>query len=248
MNDNVLLEYAEPEAAKAPARSVNGFKLDWETWRITMGGGRFAYEFGRPTHADIFARSESVAREIEIGRDNSYKLPDPTVGEDIDAAFFDTMIKEVVGFDGREVPQRFKAAAVSSLYSREIDLDEGCDIFDDELVIVESIGTGDEPDFVIKHSLRTPTEDELRRYRRRSVAGEVKPGKRGRQIFKPRPTLKAAVEFYDLLFQGIDGVYIGDGQRFDESNRAAFVEFVDPIIKDMVIDLLVSKLTDALSD
>lgn len=210
------------------------YPLDWETQEVRLAEGRFVHTVRRPTVEEIFDRDRDLQSEIPIGKDGSYKLPDPTATEDVDVALYDKIVTAVSGYPG-EVPASHKSAVITGLYRRDIDVEEGADIFADIVPIVEEIGTGDEPDFVIRHFMRQPTEDELRKFRRRNSAGEIKPGKRGRQRFVTKSSLRLAVEYYDLWLERIDGVKPADGQ-------------VDPLIKRQVVQTLVDAISGGLLD
>lgn len=224
---------------------LSEYPLDWETTTVKLKEGRFKHKLRRPTAEEIFEREESLQSDIPIGKDGTFSMPDPTATEEADAAFYDKLIISTEGYTG-DVPAVHKAKAIQGLYLREIYIDEAADPFAPEVAVIEEIGSGDEPDFTIVHIMRQPTEGELRRYRRRSSAGEVKPGKRGRQRFVSRSTLKNAVEHYELWCQRVEGV------RFDEKNilpdALSFKAGVDPLIKRLVVQELVEAIVGGLLD
>lgn len=243
MNDNVLIRKEDP----AGSDTTGLFRLDWETSRIKLGGGKFTHEMRRPQLDELLERDRGLQTEIPIGRDGSYQMPDPTAAEDVDAELYDRLTVSTSGYAGA-VPTSHKAAAVRGLYNREFAIAEGSDIFGDEVSVTEEIGSGAEADFTIVHVLRQPTEEELRQYRRKTAsAGEVKPGKRGKQIFVSRSNLKAAIAFYDQLMVAVRGAHIG-GETFRDDLRQAFANAVDPLIKKDVVSLFVGELTQGLSD
>lgn len=192
---------------------------------------------------------EDLQQDIPIGRDGSYSLPDPTVNEAVEAAIYDQIAERATGYpENQEVPRHHKALAFKGLYQREVEVDPDADLFGDEIPVIDEIGSGIEADFVIRHILRQPTQSELNSYRRKSSAtNQVKPGKRGRQIVATRSGLKNAAMFYDLWLVRIDGASV-DGQGWSNDNRAAFAAIVDPLLKKKVVEQLVAKLTDGLSD
>ena len=229
-------------AATVPASRL--FPLDWETQKINLKDGRFSHVVRRPTAEEIYAREDERHREIPIAKDNSMSLPDPTEGEAIDAEYFDKIVQESKGYKG-VIPVEHKAAAFQGIYLREIYVDEDVDIFADEVPVTEEIGQGDEPDFVITHVLKQPSESERTRFRRRSAGGKLKPGRRGRQNFVPKSNLKEAVDAYDRWCIRVDGACL---KADPSADAAALKNAVDPLIKRMVIETLIQELTGNLLD
>lgn len=244
MNENVLIK--EEPAANAPASSSTDrlFPLDWETTVVKLKEGRFKHELRRPTSEEIFARDADLQREIPIAKDGSFSMPDPTANEDDDAKIYDLLVQNTDGYTG-DVPVAHKAAAFNGLYVREIYIDDDADVFADQVTVLEEIGSGDDPDFTIEHIMRQPTEAELKRYRRRSSSGEVKPGKRGKQRFVSRSTLKNAVEHYDMWCVAISGARLKSDANAD---AAALKAAVDPLIKRQVVQTLVEAVVGNLLD
>lgn len=223
------------------------FPLDWQTTKVRLGEGRFEHTLRRPTVEELLERDKQLQSNVEIGKDGAYKLPDPAIDEDTDAAAYDKVAIATQGYPG-EVPAMHKAAAFRGMYRRIIEVDEDCSPFDELITVNEEIGDGDEPDFVISHVLRQPTEEELRLYRRKMQTGEIKPGKRGRQTFVTRSTLRTAVEFYDKWISSIAGGTVG-GETWTGSFAADdFISAVDPLIKRMVVQALYAKISEALLD
>lgn len=255
MSDNILQieRDQQPVAANAPASLTSvvttdeGYKLDWDQTVIDLGKGR-KLTLRRPTHAEILARESEMQSEIPIGKDGGYVLPDPTLNEAIDAKYFD-LVKvgdEGYGYAGT-IPEQHKAAAFTGLYSREIYVDEEFDLSQDQVPVLEEIGSGLEPDFTIVHVMRPPTEAELKIYRRKSSAGEIKPGKRGRQKFVTQSNLRTAMSFYAQWLVDIVGATV-EGKAFSEAERAAFIAHVDPLIQRQVTNAVVEAFTAKLSD
>lgn len=222
------------------------YKLDWESIDLKLAKGRFVHTLRRPTVDEILARDKEIESETPIGRDGSFSLPDPTATEEIDAKYYDKIMIAVTGYPG-EVPARHKAAAFNGLYRREIDLNDGTDVFAEEITIVEEIGTGDEPDFTIKHVLRQPTEADLKKFRQRSHGGELKPGRRGKSIFRPYSNLRLAITLYDQWLVSISGAQVG-GKTFSADNRLEFLAAVDPLIKRGIVSTIVGEVSSGLLD
>lgn len=97
----------------------------------------------------------------------------------------------------------------------------------------QEIGAGEEPDFVVTHILRHPTEAEWSRYRARAVTRlNVQGSKEPRTIV--RTNLTAAGELYDALLARIEGASVGGAGWTDES-RESFISLVDPKIKQLIV-------------
>ena len=254
MNDNILqIERDQPVVETPPAflTSVvtpeDAYRLDWDQTVIDLGKGR-KLMLRRPTQAEILARESEMQSEIPIGKDGGYALPDPTINEAIDAKYFD-LVKvgdEGYGYAGT-IPEQHKAAAFTGLYQREIYVDEAFDLSQDHVPVLEEIGSGLEPDHTIVHVMRPPTEGELKIYRRKSAAGEIKPGKRGRQKFVTQSNLKTAMSFYAQWLVRLDGATV-EGKVFSDEERAAFIAHVDPLIQRQVTNAVVEAFTAKLSD
>lgn len=248
-NENILtIEQDQPVAnapASLPVALIGSYPLDANQVRVSLKGG-CVVTFRRPTAAEVLDRDAEMQLEIPMGRDGSYALPDPTINDTIDAKFFDLIKTEVTGFKG-EMMEQHKAEAIKGLYGREIYVDENFDITDETVPVFEEIGSGAEPDFTITHIMRPPTESELKLYRRKSAAGELKPGKRGRQKFVMRSTLKMAMDFYAQWLVGIQGATV-DGQDTELLQLPVLTGNVDPLIQRQVVNAVVEAFTAALSD
>lgn len=254
VNDNILqIERDQPPASGAAAslRSVVApaglYELAWDQTVIDLGKGR-KLTLRRPTPAEILERDAELQTEIPIGKDGGYQLPDPTLNEAVDAKYFDLVKvgEEGYGYAGT-IPEQHKAAAFNGLYKREIYVDESFDFAAAEIAVLEEIGSGIEPDYTIVHVMRPPTEAELKLYRRKSSGGEIKPGKRGRQIFKTASNLRAAMSFYAQWLTRIDGATV-EGREYSDADRAVFIAHVDPLIQRQVVNAVVEAYTAQLSD
>lgn len=236
----------KPPATAGGTDTAAAYKLDWVDIDIDLGKGR-KVTLRRPTAAEILARDAELTTEIPIGKDGGYALPDPTVNEEIDAKYFD-LVK--VGETDFELWEQQKAALFNRLYQREIYVDEEYVVGDDPIAVVEEIGSGNEPDFVVTHLMRMPTESEIKMYRRKSASGELKPGKRGRQKFVTSSNLKTAMSFYSQWLTGIEGATIEgkDTEFFAREALPVLAAHVDPLIQRQVVNAVVEALTTKLSD
>lgn len=223
------------------------YKLDWESIEVTLAKGRFTHILRRPTAEQILKREDDLQQEIPIRPDGSYSLPDPTLGEAVDAKLYDEIVVEAQGYTDA-VWDVHKSHAVQAIYRREVELEEGADPFGEEIAIIEEIGSGDLPDFTVRHVMRRPSQSELDSYRRKSAAGsQIKPGKRGRQVLVTKSNLKHLIPFYDLWLVRVEGATVG-GETFTDATRADFLAAVDPLIKRRVVAELAEAISAALRD
>lgn len=137
------------------------------------------------------------------------------------------------------MPTAHKATAIAGLYvakcTVEGSVDEGFNLDGDTYTIRQELGAGETPQYVILHTLKQPTEGELREYNRRANTATSVTGSRKRKI-RVRTNLKADVELYDKLATAITGATPGDPRM------------VDPIFKRQVVQTLIAKLNVSLSD
>ncbi|MEZ5421854.1 MAG: hypothetical protein R2682_02010 [Pyrinomonadaceae bacterium] len=222
------------------------YKLDWNDTEVRLAKGRFRHTLRRPDAELILQREREIPNEIPLRKDGSYSIPDPTVTEETDAKYYDQLVSETAGYDGRDVPTQHKAAAFQGLYVREIFVDEDEDLFADQVTVTEQIGPDDDPQFVIRHVLAVD-ERQLQKARRKFAAGHLEHDKRGRQKYVAEQNLSAAMEFYRSWLVRIDGATV-NGETFSPATRDAFFETVDPLIQRKVVKTLVDEVCGRLLD
>lgn len=228
----------ETTAVTTASALTKPYKLDYETIDVVLKGGRFTHTLKRPTPVQLLERERMLQTEIVIDKDGGAELPDSSLTESANVALFDQCVVESKGYKG-VVPAAHKAAVITGMYQSYIELDEDSDIFGDEVTIRQEIGGDSEPEYVILHVLRQPTEDELRKYKASTGGGRILPGKRGKQVIKTHSNLRKASEFYDKLCVRVEGVTCESGPAVDA---------VDLLIKREVVGTFVKELTDNLLD
>lgn len=144
-----------------------------------------------------------------------------------------------------------KSLAIDAVYKtfcQVEDIDEGIALTGQEWVVRQSIGTNrDKPDYVVRYTLRQPTEAERREYRRTMGSTMVLKGKR-KAHYKMGSNLKAYVKLFDALVIVVNGGTV-QGQAFlGSQNRSAFLAAIDPIFKQQVILTLMTSLDGELRD
>lgn len=225
----------------------NLYPLDWNTTTVKLAKGRFTHTLNRPSNELLIERSDELAFEIPIAKDGSYSIPDATVQEEIDAKYAERIrAGEPTGYKGT-IPQAHLAAAFQGLFQNEIYVDEDCDIFGDEIVVIEEIGSGDEPDYVIKHFLRAPDEKELKKVRQKLSNGQMKPDKRRRQKYVEKSKLRPIMAYYSAWFTRIEGAKIGD-RPFAPERRDEFLSEINALTQFAVVKAIVQELTGNLLD
>lgn len=227
-------------------KSEKLFPLDWQTTDVKLAKGRFTHTLSRPSTELMLEREDELEMEVPIAKDGSYSLPDSTEQEEIDAKYQREICVSTSGY-GAEPPTAHRAAAFQGLFQREIYLDPDCDPFGEEVTVIEEIGGGDEPDFVIRHVLRAAEETEVKRFRQKNNNGRLMPDKRGRQKFVQKSNLRSAMTFYQSLFSRMAGASVG-GNAFSDDRRDQFIEAVNPLIQRKVVAVYVEALTGNLLD
>jgi len=223
------------------------YPLDWKTTDVKLAKGRFTHTVSRPLADLMIERENELNTETPIAKDGSYDLPDETAMEEVDAKYYEKIKINAEGYGDRDIPTLHKAKAFQSLFVREIYVDDDCDIFDEEIEVIEEVGSGDEADFTIGHILRQPEEKELRKIRQSFRGGKLAPDKRGRQKFVEKSNLRKAMMYYSTYIVRIKGASVGD-EKFSPERRAEFIANVNPLIQRRVVKALVEKLTGSLLD
>ncbi len=240
--------FEQSEIPNPQPQTADGlYPLDWNTTEVKLAKGRFTHILQRPTSELILERDALLETEIPIAKDGSYSLPDETASEDIDVKYYDRLANDSHGYGEREIPALHKAKAFQALFQREIYVDESADIFDEEIIVIEEIGSDNEPDFTIRHVLRAPDEKDLKRIRQAINNGRLMPDKRGRQKFVSHSNLRKMMSFYAQYFVRLDGAKI-DERPFSDDRREEFIEAVSPLVRRRVVALLVAELSGKLSD
>ena len=149
----------------------------------------------------------------------------------------------------RAIPNAHKIAAVEKLYAIQAKLPErGEDeeaggfklVGASDVEVILEIGSEKEPDFVIYHRLRTPSESEWSKYLgANSEVREVRtPGSREKQRrVKVIKNLSADVELYNSIFQEVRGAQAG-GAEYTPEKRELFLQEIDALHKQVVIQAL----------
>lgn len=224
------------------------YPLDWKTTDVKLAKGRFVHTLSRPANELLLERADEFDTEIPIAKDGSYAMPDEQTQEEIDAKYYARVTAdEPTGYGEREVPTLHKAKAFQGLFLSEIEVDEDADIFDEEIRVNEEIGSGDDPDFVIGHILRTPEEKELNKIRKIFRNARLMPDKRGRQKFVEKSNLRKAMQYYSQYLARIEGASVG-GQKFSPERREEFINNINALTQRAVLKALVEKLTGSLLD
>ncbi len=223
-------------------------QLDWQTTDVNLAKGRFTHTLARPSNELLLEREDELNTEIPIAKDGSYELPDATAQESVDAKFCDAVkANEPQGYGEREVPTLHKARAFQGLFLSEVFADEEADIFDEEITVFEEIGSGDDPDFTVRHVMRVPGEKELNKMRKIFAGGKLAPDKRGRQKFVQKSNLRKAMAYYSQYIVSIEGASVG-GQKLSEGQLGVFVDLVNALTQRAVVRALVEKLSGKLLD
>lgn len=215
----------------------------------------------KPTLQELIERENQITYEmVEISsREEEMKTDDDAAN----SRLWDKIIQQVKGYRGagewRDITEEekaqmrpgHKATAIRAMYAGSCSIEgdeDGVSIGADTWTVRHEIGAGKEPDFIVRHSLREPTEAERSKYKRSaSSTSYIKGAKKARVTV--RTNLRAYVELYDALTENVVGGTVGGNGLFTNSIfRAEFIPAIDPIWKRQVIQTLMSALEAQLSD
>jgi hypothetical protein len=211
----------------------------------------------KPTLAELIEREQQINYElVELNsREDEIRSDDDLAN----ARLWDKIILEVKGYRGvddwRAVTDEDRAAmkpghktmAIRALYAASCQIegdDEGVSIGADVWTVRHEIGAGKEPDFIVRHTLREPTEAERIKFKRSSSSTSYVKGAKKSQV-RVRTNLKAYCELYDALITIVEG---GSVNGLVGANLELFRAAIDPIWKRNVIQTLMSALEAQLSD
>ena len=219
-----------------------------------------SHKLRKPTLMELVARDRDVNLEIvEISPREEQIVTDD---EAANARLWDKLILSVKGYAGNaqwaEIPDGDKAGvrtghkttAIKAMYIGDCsivgDVDSEVSLTSDTWVIRQSIGDVDNPQFVIDHTLREPTESERIQFKRSaSKVSFIRGGKKTRT--RIGQDLTAFVKMYDLLVEGIIGGSV-NGVEYAPSNRQAFLAAIDPTWKRLIVQTLMNAIEAALLD
>jgi hypothetical protein len=213
----------------------------------------------KPTLEELNERESLI--KYETVKINSRETEARSDQQAADARLWERVVEAVKGYDGGEEwrdlddhsKSRFnpshKSDAINLLYAMKSEIhgdDDFVPIGPSDWTVRQEIGPNREPDFVVYHVLREPSEEERQRYNRGKSSTAYVAGTR-REEARMRTYLKASIELYDALIQEIKGGTVG-GDQFSESNRKAFLAAVDPLMKRDAVQTLLAALEAQMSD
>ena len=218
-----------------------------------------SHRLRKPTLEELNERESLI--KYETVKINSRETEARTDQSAADARLWERIIEAVRGYDGSEewreledaAKSRFnpshKSDAVTLLYAMKSEIygdDDFVPIGPSDWTVKQEIGANRDPDFVVYHVLREPTEEERQRYNRGKSSTAYVAGTR-REEARMRTYLKASVELYDALIQEIKGGTV-EGEAFSASNRKKFLFAVDPLMKRDALQTLLGALEAQMSD
>lgn len=244
-----------PQAAENAAYSLDVSEFEIQ---ITSNSKVAVHKLRKPTLDELIKREEmSVYETEEIDKGQDKINVDY---ERANVALWDKIALQVKGYrTGSAGPEDWltvdpglaarisgahKSTAIEGLYSSTCEVEQGEEDgfnLDGELFTVkQEIGPNrSEPDFIVRHTLRQPSESERQEYRRKASSTVLM---RGSKKTKARvlTNLKASVDLYDKLFVGIEGV---TGVEIGKE-----LKFIDPLWKRQVVVALMQSFESSLSD
>lgn len=212
----------------------------------------------KPTLGELLEHEAQTVREVQEVNKNEDRIVSDT--EKANANLWDKLILKIQGYRGFDQEREpsadekaqmrpgHKSTAVLAMYdaTAEVeDTEDGLGLSGDKWRIKHGIGPNETPDFTVYHILREPNEDERIKFKRTQSSQSLIRGKKTR--IKLAATLKAHVELYDALLDGIEGGTV-NGETYSAANREAFIKAIDPFWKRQVVAALMDSLEAALLD
>lgn len=219
------------------------------------------HKLRKPTVAELLDRESQITYEmVEISsREEEIRTDD----EMANARLWDKVAVAVKGYKGFDdwheltpedrsaMRSGHKSIAIRMLYAGtcEIEGDEdSVSIGADTWTVRQEIGAKKDPDFVVRHILREPTEAERAKFKRSSSSTSYVKGAKYQQV-RIRTNLRAYIELYDALIENVIGGTVGGrGLATDNGFRNQFIPAIDLIWKRQIIQCLMSTLEAQISD
>lgn len=264
------------EAIRNPQSATPAYPLDQTeiTVNIKAGGKVLSHKLKRPTLAQLIEREDRISVQSQAVSDTEEAIIGDSDDEVANAKLWDEIAVEVKGYRmanepvdvvnnwrttaelKKYIPAAHKSGAIRAMYQSTVELEkddtEGFTLGAQEWTIRQTFGDPDFPAFLIRHRLRTPTENDRREFKRKATEVRFGRGSR-RQTTKVLTRLKAYVDMYDLLVVGIAGATMNDQtwESYSAPNVAGlggFIAAVDPIFKRQVVDCLMKEFDARVSD
>lgn len=214
----------------------------------------------KPTLQELNEREDRIVYKL-IGA--SSREEEIVSSEEVaNARLWDAIILKVKGYrdapDWHELTEEEKTAmrsghkstAIRTLYAGTAEIEgaeDGITIGADHWTIRHEIGLSrDNPDFIVKHILREPTEAERLKYNQTSTRTTILKGAKRPQR-QVQTKLKPPADLYDVLIEDVQGGTVNGGE-FHNGNRKDFLAAVDPVWKRLVILILMNTLEAQISD
>lgn len=212
----------------------------------------------RPTFDELNEREGQVKYEMIALTSSKDELQ--TDDESANIRLWNKIVVAVRGYSGaddwRELSDEEKAQmrpshkvmAVRGMYAGSCELEGDPDyvpIGPATWTVRQSVGANeDRPDYVVRHTLREPTEAERMKFKP-STTSYVRGARKLRVQVTTR--LKPYAELYDALIERVEGATVS-GRPFGGENRAQFLAAVDTMWKRQVVQCLMSALEAQLLD
>lgn len=227
---------------------------------ITAGKHILSHKLAKPTLAQLVERENASSYETESISNEEERVS--AEDEPANARLWNQIAREVKGYRLNKadthpitewrpvtdelkaaIPASHKATAIRGLYQFTTEIesgeDEGFTLAGDTWTVKQIFGDADFPVYLVRHTLRTPSEAERREFKRKSSDVRFSKGAR-RMKTKIVTHLKAHFELYDKLIVGIDGT--------TNQDIATFPAMIDPIWKRSVIETLMREFEAGLQD
>ena len=241
------------------------FQLNWGKQAVVLAGGRFKDFLNRPSTALILARDLEIPSEVPIAKDRSYALNEGSDKQnEIDAEYYEKVkAGEPEGYQGIVVRKLHKAQAFRLLYRRTIFIAPHSSAFDPIVEIWEIIGDPDTPQVLVKHFIKNPEEEkDFTAITNAINNARIAPDKNGKQKFVTKSSLAKAIAFYrkhvvdvqnafftkEIPVEGNESETKTEQVFFSAETRDEFINWVDPLIQEMIVAEFVTEANKLVQD
>jgi hypothetical protein len=218
------------------------------------------HKLRKPTLQQLKERESQIKSElVTVSSREDEDRSDETVAN---ANLWRKLIVAVKGYKGAadwrelsdaekdEMKPGHKSRAINQMYIGAFVVESGEDdevsIGAETWIIRHEIGANREPDFVIRHSLREPTQGEWEKFKGAAARmSYVRGAKKPRRKFNTN--LQSYCDLYDAVLLSVDGGTVGR-QPFSPETRKAFLAQIDPIWKRKIVETFIDTLEGQSSD
>ena len=254
--------------ADAPTTTIPNYPLDQQFIHVPVKKGIIAGEaqfatitMRRPLEKELIEREKKS--RAGLAQVSKFEQALEAGDDSADLELATKLVTAIAGFNMRDgqpleatrsvgldnvgkIPATLRLAGLKGLYASICDV-YTLDLENGVAVIKQELGTRNEPDYVIFHTLDISDEKLRTSYKVKTQTVMVNSKDPRIQRQSVRLNLAKIVEFYNTYFISIEGVSIAD-QPYTESQRPQALTLIDAYWKRQVMTTLTTALEDGLQD